>query len=173
MHLVGGAAVELEVARQRDRVGAALLQRLADVERLESGQRVDVVQHLAADRAEHSAALGRGERAPGAVERRAGGADRGIDVGCAAARDRRKRAAIGRVLERDRVAGVGAAPAAADQQLARIVRDVGFHGVSWDVEVTQHGEGRGPPAMSTVCDRTQPVVVLFRASIAAHSCAGI
>jgi GNAT superfamily N-acetyltransferase len=31
MHLVGRAAVELEVARQRDGIGAALLERLADI----------------------------------------------------------------------------------------------------------------------------------------------
>jgi hypothetical protein len=131
VHLVGGAAVELEVARQRDRVGAALLQRLADVERFEPREHLDVVEHLAADRAEQPAALGRGQRTPGAVERGARCHDAGIDVGAAAARDRRERPAVRRVLERDRLAALGGTPAAADQQLARIKRDVGFHGVSW------------------------------------------
>ena len=40
-HLVGGAGVELHVARHRQRVGAALLQRLADVERLDPRKLVD------------------------------------------------------------------------------------------------------------------------------------
>ena len=47
VHLVGGAAVELEVARQRHRVGAALLQGLADIQRLEPRQFVGLLQHSA------------------------------------------------------------------------------------------------------------------------------
>ena len=115
VHLVGGAAVELEIARQGDRVGAALLHRLADVERFEPGEHVDVLEHLAADRAEQPAALGGGELAPRAGERRPRRGDGGIDVGGTAASDRRERTAVGRVLERQR-AGGGSAPLAADQE---------------------------------------------------------
>ena len=50
-------------ARAR-RVGARLLQRLADVVHLELAKQLDVVEHLPADRAEDAAALDRAEPAP-------------------------------------------------------------------------------------------------------------
>ena len=69
-HLVGRAAVELEVARQRQRVGAALLQRLADVQRFEPRQLVGLLQHRAADmRSSKRPRSAAREAAPGAVER--------------------------------------------------------------------------------------------------------
>ncbi len=120
MHLVGSAAVELEVTGQRDGVGTALLQRLADVERFEPRELVDLLEHLAPDRREQTATLGRRQLAPLAVERALRGVDGRVDVGRGTARDARELRAVGRVLERERRAARGAAPAAADQQLSGI-----------------------------------------------------
>ena len=121
VHLVAGAGVELAVARQRDRIGARLLERLADVVDLELGEQLDVVEHLLADRGEDAAALDRALPAPGgavaAVERGARGSDGGIDVGRAAAGDARELAAVGRILERERRARVGGLPAPADENV--------------------------------------------------------
>ena len=49
VHLVGGGAVELEVARRRRDVGARLLHRLAGVARLELGELVEVIEHALAE----------------------------------------------------------------------------------------------------------------------------
>ena len=45
MHLVGRAAVELKVARQGHRVGAALLQWLAHVQRFQPREFIGLGQH--------------------------------------------------------------------------------------------------------------------------------
>ena len=125
MHLVGGAAVELEVARQRHGVGAALLQRLADVQRLQARQLVGLLERERAHLQQDAAALGGGEPAPGAgalalgralaVERGLRGAHRGVDVRGVAARDARELAAVRGVRQRQGLAAVAAAPAAADE----------------------------------------------------------
>jgi len=114
-HLVGRAAVELEVARQRQRVGAPLLERLADVQRLEPRQLVGFFEHERAHLGEQAAALGRAERTPGAVERRARRTHRVVDVGRLAACDRAQQRALGRVEQRQRPAARRRAPAAADE----------------------------------------------------------
>ena len=85
--LVGGAAVELEVARQRPGVGARLGQRLADVAGLEPGQLLGALLDQPADAREQAAALGGGRPAPVAGERGAGRGDRGVDLAGAAAGD--------------------------------------------------------------------------------------
>ena len=111
MHLVGGAAVELAVARQRDRVGARLLERLADVVRLERGEHLDVAR-APCGRSRRGCGRARPRSAAPAparvVERGARRGDRGVDVGGAAARDARELAAVGRVLERERRAAAAA-----------------------------------------------------------------
>ena len=91
MHLVGRAAVELEVARHRERVGAGLLHRLADVERLDPREIVGArLRSSSAELHQQAAALGRGEPSPVAGERPLGRVDRGVDVGrVARARSRR------------------------------------------------------------------------------------
>ncbi len=93
-HLVGRAGVELEVARQRQRVGLGLLQGLADVERLEPGQVVGGGEHALRQPHQCAAALGGGEPAPLAVERRLRRGHCGVDVGGVAAGDLGQPAAI-------------------------------------------------------------------------------
>ena len=79
--LVGGAGVKLHVARERQRVGAALLQGLADVERLDAGELVDPRADETGELREQPPALGRRETAPGPMKRALGRLDRRIDVG--------------------------------------------------------------------------------------------
>ena len=81
---------------------------------------VELLAHPAPDRGQQPAALGGGQPAPVAVECRLSGRDRGIDVGGAAARDRRQIAAIGRVDEHQAAAVGGRTPLAADQQLGGV-----------------------------------------------------
>jgi hypothetical protein len=126
-HLVGSAAIELQVARQCQRVGAALAQRLADIQRLQPRQLIGLLQHRGAHPQQHAAALGGAEGAPGALE---GGLRRqhgGIHVGRVAARDGRQRAAVGRVDQRQRRAAGSAAPCATDEDLRGIEHDRGSH----------------------------------------------
>ena len=113
--LVGGAAVELEVARQRPGVGARLGQRLADVARLEERQPLDLVLDEPPEAREQPPPLGRRQRAPFAGERGLGGRHGGVDVGGAAAGDAADLLAGRGVLDRQRLAARGRHPRAADQ----------------------------------------------------------
>ena len=103
-HLVGGAAKELQIARQRQRVGAALFERLADVHRFELRQVLGGRGDALAQATEQPATLGRGEPAPGSVERGLRRGDRGVDVDGIAARDARQVGAVRRVEQRQGVA---------------------------------------------------------------------
>ena len=77
VQLVGGGAVELEIARDRHRVGAGLFERLAGVAGLQQRQLLDVVLDQPPELAEQPPALGRGQAAPGAaLEGAARGGDR-------------------------------------------------------------------------------------------------
>ena len=67
VHLVGGTAVELQVARQRHGVGATLPERLAHVQRFQARQFVGLRQHQPTHLQQQTAALGGGECAPVAV----------------------------------------------------------------------------------------------------------
>ena len=100
--LVRGAAVELEVARQRPGVGAGLGQRLADVAGLEPRQLLGALLDQPADPRQQAAALGGGRPAPVAGERGAGGSDRRVDLAGAAAGDPADLAAVRRILRRQR-----------------------------------------------------------------------
>jgi hypothetical protein len=111
--LVAAAAVELEVAGQRDRVARALLERLADVVYLERGEQLDVVEHLAADRREDAAALERAGPAPRAFERGARRGDRRRRC-----RRRSPRAMRARSLPSDGSRGASVAPPSAGTPLA-------------------------------------------------------
>ena len=116
-NLVGRAGVELHVARHRQRVGPALFQRLADVERLDPGEIVGPRLHEIAERQHQASALGCGELSPVSGERPLGRGDRGVDVGRRPARDRADRDAARRVFQRQAFAGQRGDPAAADEAL--------------------------------------------------------
>ena len=115
-HLVGRAAVELEVARQRHGIGAALPQRLADVQRFEARKFVDTLQHGAPHRHQQPAALGGSEPAPLARARRLRGLHGGIDILGIAARDLGERAAVRGVQQWQALARARFAPAAGDEE---------------------------------------------------------
>ncbi|MCY1514833.1 hypothetical protein D9M68_493920 [compost metagenome] len=94
VHLVGGAAVELEIARQHRDVGACCGHGLAGVARLQAGQLFMVRQHALAEAQQQPAAFQRRHAAPFAVQRPARGLHGGVDVGLLAARDRREHLAV-------------------------------------------------------------------------------
>jgi hypothetical protein len=114
-HLVGGAGVELHVAGQRERVGAALLQRLADVERLDPGKLVDAGGDQFAEFRQEPPAFGRGQAPPFALKRALGRLDRRVDVGRRPARDLADLGPARRVLDREPRARRGSDPAPADE----------------------------------------------------------
>ena len=97
MQLVGGARVELEVARQRGGIGARLSERLARVARLDAGEFLDAGGDALGQPVQHAAALGGAGRAPCACERVAGRGNRTLDVGGGSAGDRRERLSVGRI----------------------------------------------------------------------------
>src|SRR6185369_17310829 len=152
VHLVAGAGVELAIARQRNRVGARLLERLADVVGLELGEQLDVVEYFPADRGEDAAALDGAEAPPAArsaiVERSARRADRGIDISGPPAADACELAAVRRVLERNRRARRGGAPFAADEQAIGGEADREGRG--------SHGMRSGPRLRLCAIIRTSP-----------------
>ncbi len=71
VHLVGRAAVEFQVPREGHRVGARLFQRLADVERLEPGEVVGVIEDQLPEPRQHPPALRRRRPVPHAPARAA------------------------------------------------------------------------------------------------------
>src|SRR6185312_4207291 len=79
----------------------------------------------AAHGCQHAAALGGAHLAPGAGERCAGGPDGADDIAGAAARDSGEERAVGRVLERQRLAPFGRAPFAGDEEEIGRKRDHG------------------------------------------------
>jgi peptide/nickel transport system permease protein len=104
MHLVGRAAVELEVARQRDRVGAALLQTACPTsEGLGAAEfRPPARAPLRTIAASRRTALALRETGPNSPSERSlrRAADRRVDVGAPPRAMLRQHAAVGRVLER-------------------------------------------------------------------------
>ena len=126
-HLVGRAAVELQIAGQRQSVGAALLQRLADVQCLETRQLVGLFQHLGGHAVQHTPAFGGRELAPRSIERGLRRGHGGVDVGRRSARDLRQQAAIGGVEQRQRLAAGAGTPQPADEHAAGVEGD-GGHG---------------------------------------------
>jgi len=126
-HLVGRAAVKLQVARQRHRVGAALLQRLAHVQRLQPRQFIGLGQYGRAHLHQHAPALGGGERAPGAVQRRLRGLHGVVHVLRGATGDVRQHAAVRRVVQRQRLARAAGAPAPSDADSGGVEGNGGDH----------------------------------------------
>ena len=87
MDLVGGAAIELEIADGRVDVGARLAHRLAGIAGLQPGQLVEMILDLEGELRDQPAPLGRGETPPGPLEGGAGSLDREVDIGGVAAGD--------------------------------------------------------------------------------------
>ncbi|MNY21145.1 hypothetical protein D3C86_1546700 [compost metagenome] len=117
VQLVRRACVELQITGQGDHVGPRLLQRLADIQRLQLGQHVDAGLDLAAHARQHPAALGRRHPAPGAVQRRARGLNRRVDVFGAARRQRAHGLAGRGVLNGQDAAAGRRAPLAGNEDL--------------------------------------------------------
>ena len=116
-HFVGRAAIELHVAGHRQRVGAALLQGLADIERLDAGKFVDSLADQPGELHEQPPALGRGELSPFAGKRAFGRLDRGVDVRGLAARDLSDLNPARRVFQRQAFPRLRLDPAPADEAL--------------------------------------------------------
>ena len=110
--LVGGAGVKLHVARQRQRVGAALLQGLADVERLDAREFVDPGADKIGELQEQPPALGRGETSPGPMKRALGRLDRRIDIGGLPAGDFADLDPARRIFDRQAFGPIAARPSA-------------------------------------------------------------
>jgi hypothetical protein len=148
VHLVGARAVELEVARGRDDVGAPLADRLARVLRLERSEFVDTGRDGVAKLHQEASALRGGELAPGALEGGAGGLHRVVDLGRARARDGGERPAIGGAEDLDGAAVVGTAALAPDEveiEALRRLRRVPVGCVHGEALVSVSG-GAGEPA---------------------------
>ena len=111
-HLVGGAGVELHVAGERQRVGASLLQGLADVERFDPRQLVDAGGDQFAEFGQEPPALGRGQAPQVAVQRALGRLDRRIDIGRIPTGDFADLGPARRIFDRQALAGSAARPSA-------------------------------------------------------------
>ena len=87
VQLVGGRTVEFEIARRRDHIGDAVLERLAGVARFQRREFRRIVGDRLAELHQQAAALERGEPSPGAFKRLARRRDRSRNILRAAARD--------------------------------------------------------------------------------------
>ena len=106
MDLVGGAAVEFEIAHGRRNVGAALSHRLAGVARFQRGKLGRVLLDQQPKPRQAAAALERRHAAPWArIEGGAGGFHGAIDIGLAGGGDRREGQTVGRADDIDALAG--------------------------------------------------------------------
>ena len=121
MHLVGGPAVEFQIAGQRHGIGPRLFQRLADVHRFQHGQIVGAVQHHLSHARQNPPPFQRRHPAPIARQRLMGGGDGGVDITRLAARDLRQRLPRRRIFQRQRICG--AQPAAADEHFLGVEPD--------------------------------------------------
>ncbi len=115
--LVGGAAVELHVTRHRQRVGAPLPDRFADVEGLQPGELLDAGPDEIAEPRQEAAAFGRAEPPPVPGERAFGRVDRGVDIGGLPAGNRADLRAARGILERQKLVRLRPHPAPVDEAL--------------------------------------------------------
>ena len=115
--LVGGAAVELEIAGAGGDVVPRLLHRLAGVHGLDLGKFVEMIEDQAAQPGQHPPPVDRRRAAPHALEGMARRLDRPVDVFAAAARDPRDLLAIRGTEDRNGVAARRTDPLAVDQYL--------------------------------------------------------
>ena len=104
VQLVAGAGIELEVARQRQHIGARLARGLATVALLQSGQRVAMLQHLGRQAHQQTTALDRTGLLPDGVETVARGLHGLVNVFGVAALQCVKWLAVGRVQHGQRAA---------------------------------------------------------------------
>jgi hypothetical protein len=95
VQLVAGTGIELEVARQRQRIGTGLLGGLAAVALFDGGQLVGVFGDLGRQLHEQAATLGCAQLGPHGVVALARGAHGGVDVLRIAALQLVKRLAVG------------------------------------------------------------------------------
>ena len=100
MQLVAGAGIELEIARQRRRIGPGLLGGLAAVALFDQCQLVGVFGQLARQRHQQAPTFGGGQLAPRPFKAGACGAHGGVDVAFVAALDLVKGLAVGRIDHR-------------------------------------------------------------------------
>ena len=129
VQLVGGAAVELEIARSGHDVGATGRDRLAGVPGFDLCQLFEVLLDQAPPALQDAAALRSGRLAPRAVQRRLGSAYRAIDILGAAIGDVGKGLPVAGIDHRDAATLGGLQPFAIDQQGVRFEFHVG-HGVT-------------------------------------------
>jgi len=115
--LVGGAAVEFEIAREGCDISARLIERFADISAFKLRQFLRIGLHGVAKAGEPATALHGAQRAPGAVECAARRGDGFVDIRRAAGGDFAKHLAVGRVLHRQRPGARRGTPAAADMQI--------------------------------------------------------
>ena len=118
VHLVGGAAVILEVARQHLHVVARRGQRLAGVRSFQAREALGVVGNSLRELRQNPAALRCGHPSPGAGKRALRRAHRGVDVQRAAARDGREGFAGHGRHDRDRLTACRRYPLAVDEHAA-------------------------------------------------------
>ncbi len=116
MQLVGGAAIEFEVARGGRDIGAGLLHGLAGVARLKLGELLGMVGDGDRELGEQAAPLGGGEAAPGPLlHRMAGRRHGGIHVILPAGGDLGEDAPLGGGIDVEHAARDGRAPAIVDE----------------------------------------------------------
>ena len=117
VQLVGGARVELEVARDAGRVGVRLLERLAGVARFELRDLVVARADQHRQAREDASAVGGARVAPRAVVGGARGLHGAVDVGGVAARELREHLAVGGIDHGDGFADGRRDPSVADEML--------------------------------------------------------
>ncbi|MNT73683.1 hypothetical protein D3C72_2124160 [compost metagenome] len=117
MHLVGGTAIELEIARQHGDVTPGGGHRFAGVARFQPGQFFVVRQHALAQAQQQPPALQRGHPAPVAVQRVSRRLHGHIHVGLLAARNGGEHLAVHRRYHLDRAPVAGIGLTAADNHL--------------------------------------------------------
>jgi hypothetical protein len=122
--LVAGAAIELHVAGEGERVGARLLQRLSHIYRFEPRQLLGPLEHFVPDAGEDAPALGGGQAPPLARRGASRRGDGGIDVVGPAPRDLGYRLAGRGILERQCSFRCGRDPLPADEAAGRIEPEI-------------------------------------------------
>ena len=120
MDLVGRAAVEFHITRQRHGIVARLGERFADIGRLEFGKHIDLFKYKLTDARKNAAPFDGRHLAPGTVARSLGRLNRAVDVGLAAAGDLAHRFAGRWIFKRQGLAALGRYPFAIDEYHSRV-----------------------------------------------------
>ena len=130
MQLIRSAPVKFQITGQGNRIIARLAQRLAHIERLHPGKRLNLLQNKSRGPQQHPAPLQRGGLTPYTLPGRAGRIDSGIDICGTAPGDLAHDPAGGWVFEGQCLAGI--APMPCDQHLTAVPGQFGdvFHACS-------------------------------------------